>query len=740
MKQKLDRSLGLFSCITISAGTMIGSAIFVLAGLSYEVAGPSATLAIFLAGVAAIFTGFSFAELVTIVPTAGGGYAYVREATNNGVVGFICGWGFWLAYALSCGIFAIGFGNFLNYFFPFIPQMVGAYCLVIYIIFTNIKGTKSSGKLQNFITTTLIMILLAYIIYGIFHVDLNNQVPYFPNGLSGMFSSMGFLYMTYVGYGLITTASEEVINPKETIPKAIMISLVFVIFIKTGVFFIGNGILHWEQLLPHYTNTPLTDSAIKMAGYLGGTIFAFAGILATLSSINTAVMASSRTAFALSRDNRFPVIFKVINSSTKTPIFSILITGVIIVFTVAVQNLEHISTVISIFSLTGYTLVNIALIIFRKKKPNIERKFKAPLYPLTPIIGILVNIFLVIQLARSDIYALIISVAIICIGLIYFYWGIPTLEKAPKGISTLDVPILQIKSDELQKQMDKVFIPVANPKTVDALLNLGIKIAKKEKNTQLVPLHVTNVPDLIPLDSNYLDFKKKIEKFDKVLNKLIKFEEKNFDVVKTMVVFGRDTFRGIISAVKEEKPSLLIMGWHPSGLANNMRGGIITKILEKAPTDICLLKDNNLRDIKNILFPYGGGRYSQLTAKVVKRIAKAHNAKITVVKIVDELHNEEELQNQIKFAMDELGEDIDVKIVKGKLTDEVVKLSKDFDLLVVGASLDWGMKEYITGLRTDEIVEKSKCSALVVKSYFNVLQMKGLRLYVNKFKQMLHKI
>ncbi len=93
MKQKLDRSLGMFSCITIGVGTMIGLGIFVLAGTSYETSGPAASLSIFLAGIAALFTGLSFAELVTIIPKSGGGYIYVGEATDNGVLGFLCGWG-----------------------------------------------------------------------------------------------------------------------------------------------------------------------------------------------------------------------------------------------------------------------------------------------------------------------------------------------------------------------------------------------------------------------------------------------------------------------------------------------------------------------------------------------------------------------------------------------------------------------------------------------------------------------
>ena len=327
MKQKLDRTLGMYSSLMISIGTMIGSAIFVLAGTSYQVAGPAASLAIFLAGIAAVFTGFSFAELVTVVPKAGGGYVYVKEATGNNIIGFICGWGFWLGYAMSCGLFALGFGNFINYIFPFIPQMAAAYFLIVYVAITNIKGAKSSGNLQNVITTILIGLLLLYVIIGVFHLDIENQKPFNPNGMSGVFNAMGFLYMTYIGYGLITTASEEVIEPEKTIPKAILISIAAVIFIKTSVFFIGSGILPWTQLVPEVTSTPLIDTAVHMGGAVGGYLFAFAGLLATLSSINTAVMASSRTSFAMARDNRLPSLFKTINRTTKTPVFSIIITS-----------------------------------------------------------------------------------------------------------------------------------------------------------------------------------------------------------------------------------------------------------------------------------------------------------------------------------------------------------------------------------------------------------------------------
>jgi nucleotide-binding universal stress UspA family protein len=427
----------------------------------------------------------------------------------------------------------------------------------------------------------------------------------------------------------------------------------------------------------------------------------------------------------------------VINPSTKTPIFSILIAGFIVVIAVTIRDLEHISTVTSIFSLTGYSLVNVALMIFRKKQPHLERKFKAPLYPLTPILGILVNLFLIYQLALSDVLALTIAVSIILLGLLYYYIGIPKLKSAPKGMSTLDVPHLNLNGNEKGNGNKKIFIPIANPKNIDSLVHFGSQIAMKEKGTSLVPLHVANATNAIPMDVTYDELQQTLDS-DEILTKLVGLEKKE-SFIKPLVVFSRDIGHGIVSTLKGSTSPLLLMGWHSSGLAYNMNGGIVSRMLDEAPADIGILKDNNLKDVKKILFPYGGGRYSQLTASIVKRIADAFDAEVTVVRMVDELADEQEIENQVRQAMGALGKDVQIKIIEGNLTSEAVKLSKDYDLLILGASLDWGLKEYITGLRSDEIVEKAQCSTLVVKSYSSALQRKGVRQHLHNFKRLLQK-
>ncbi|MGM0471820.1 MAG: amino acid permease [Bacillota bacterium] len=739
MKKKLDRTLGLYSAITISVGTMIGSAIFVLAGTSYDAAGPSASLSIFLAGLAALFTSFSFAELVTFIPTAGGGYAYVRDATDNGILGFITGWGFWLGYAMSCGLFALGFGTFLNYFFPVIPQLVGAYGLIIYVMFTNIKGVENSGKLQNIITTGLMILLVGYIIYGYFYLDLSNQEPFFPNGINGSFTAMGFLYITYIGYGLITTASEEVINPEKTIPRAIMISLIGVTVVKTAIFFTGSSIIHWEKLIPAYTNTPLIDTAVEMAGSMGGYLFALAGILATISSINTAMMASSRTSFAMSRDRVLPSIFKNINPKTKTPIFSILAATLIVFISTTIRNYENISTITSIFSLAGYSLVNVAVIVFRKKMPKATRKFKVPFYPLTPILGIIINILLVIQLIISNLFSFAIAFAILTMGIVYYYFILPQLKEAPKGMTPQPVPNLKFNAEKTERKQEcyKVLVPIAYSETVSPLLKLSIDIVNPCQG-KILPLHVVRVPEVIPIDSRYNNIREKMDRYEKLIGKIDDFSISAEYISEPLSIISRNIIYAIKGSADEEKANLILLGWHKSGLAYRMLGGIVHKALEEIPKTIGVFKQGNNKEVKKILYPYGGGIHSQASAEIVKRIAESNNAEVTFFRVIEEEISELEYK-EIKEIMEKglagLNVKGDVEIIKeSKMIEEVVKRSESHDLVILGASSEWGIKNHITGSKTDKIMEKIECSGLIIRETNLLMQRKKIRNFFNKIK------
>ncbi|MFP4006121.1 MAG: amino acid permease [Candidatus Hadarchaeia archaeon] len=725
--ERFDRRLGLYSATMISLGTMIGSAIFVLHGETFQAAGPSASLANLLAGAAAFFTAFAFCELVTFIPKAGGGYAYVRDAVDNDTVGFIAGLGFMLAYAISSGLFAIGFGIFLNYFLPFIPSMVGAYAIIIYVMITNIRGIENTGNLQKVITTLLIVILLWYIIHGVFHMNLSLQTSYFPEGFSGTAIATGFLYITFIGFGLVTTAAEEVIEPKKNIPRAILISLAFATVLKTAVFLVGSSIIHWEQLVPAVTNHPFTDVAVEMAGAAGGYIFAIAGIVATVSSINTAMLASSRTSFAMSRDQHLPSIFRNINDYTKTPIFSVLVAALMVILVSTFMDLRLISDVSSILILVGFSFVNLAVILFRKKKPNVKRSFKVPGYPATPILGILINGALISQLL-ANLRVTIMIAAIIFGGLGYYLFIKPKLSKRSKGITTQPIPDIQVEKPEPDKGYT-VLTPIANFDYAQDLALLSSKIVCPYEG-RVIPLHVTKVPEILPLDFRGNQYRKEAEKYRNIAEEIRKKDVCKEYVSEPISISSRDVPHAIKIAAEKTNPNLVLVGWHKSGFSEKMLGGTVQKVMEQISHPISIYKIKDSRNIKRILYLYGGGRHSQHAADLVKRVAEGYGAEVVFLRVVDRAASSQEkteVEKVLRRGLEKLDIKGDTKIIESNsFVEEIVKESQDYDMIVMGISTDWGVKKYLTGKVSDKIMDRVKCNGLIVRGPKKVTEQKQI--------------
>lgn len=738
--ERFDRRLGLYSATMISLGTMIGSAIFVLHGETFQAAGPSASLANLLAGAAAFFTAFAFCELVTFIPEAGGGYAYVRDAVDKDILGFIAGLGFMLAYAISSGLFAIGFGIFLNYFIPFIPPMVGAYSIIIYVMITNIRGIENAGKLQNVITTVLVVILLGFVINGVFHIDLSLQTPYFPEGFSGTVLATGFLYITYIGFGLVTTAAEEVVEPKKNIPRAILISLAFATIIKITVFLVGSSVIHWEQLIPAVTNHPFTDVAVEMAGAIGGYIFAVAGIVATVSSINTAMLASSRTSFAMARDQQLPSIFKNINDYTKTPIFSVLVTALMIILVSTFMSIRLISDVSSILILIGFSFVNLALILFRRKKPDVERSFKVPGYPATPILGILINGALISQLLLSDFRVTMIISFIILAGLGYYLFIKPKLGKRSKGITTKPIPDIQMKKPESGKGYT-VLTPIANFDHAEDLALVSSRIVSPYEG-KVIPIHVTKVPGVLPLDFREDHYRKEAEKYRKIIERIRRLELCNEYISQPISISSRDVPHAIKSLVEEKDPDLVLMGWHKSGFSEKMLGGTVHKVMKTVNQPVCIYKIRDSKRVKRILFPYGGGRHSQYATDLIKRIAEGYGAEVVFLRVVEKAASSKEkaeIEKIMRGGLEKLDIKGEVKIIESdSFVKEVVEESREYDMLVMGTATGWGLKEHITGRLSDKIMDKIDCNGLIVRGPKKITEQKQIfRNIISRIKKAL---
>jgi len=720
MRKKLNRTLGLYSATMVSVGSMIGGAIFVLAGTTFKMAGPSATLAILLAGIATLLTSFSFAEFSTFVPEAGGGYSYVRATFGNNFIGFFTGWILWIGYALSASLFAIGFGNFLHYFIPFLPGIIGSLILIVYVTSNQISGIKNSALLQNTIVTIFVSILIGYIIYGFKFADVKNVTPFFSNGFVPMFQTMSILYMTYIGFDAVTTLGEEVKNPKRTIPLAIMISMAVVLIVKTLAFFVGSAILNVNTITAQNAGNFMINTAKIIGGPLGGYIFASAGILATLSCMNTSLLASSRTSFALSRDKKMPYFFQSVNPKTQSPIFSIVIASVIILVATITQNIEEISIIASSLTLTGYAFINLSLLYSRKRNLNTQKGFKVPLYPYIPIFAIIFNVVMILVLLYTDRLALGFVIAFSAIGIFYYLLS-PKLKTAPKGISNEPLPLLKVKnvSDNF-----KVLSVLEDESTVESLLNFALDIS----NGNIVPIGIVDIPDVVSDKDNYQNLKKSIEKFERIRKIVSKIGEKMNTNIDLKVILSKDREKIVDNFAFQNKIDMILMEWKEESAKTFSKWE--RKILEKSPVDVGIMKFAGSQ-FKRILFPYSGSVYSQMAADAVKRIANAYpDSKITILKITSE-DDEKEIAEYKKV----LSNVLETLKINGEILIEyspsswqkIVELSKDYDLIVIGISTDWNTGDSLLGLKTDLIFEQAQSSVLVIRAFHGVFHNQNIR-------------
>ena len=178
----LARTLTGFDATMLGVGAMIGAGVFVLTGIATGEAGPAAIIVFALNGIVTLFTAFTYAELASSIPEAGGGYAFVKRAFP-GVTGFTSGWMLWFAYTVACSLYAVGFGSFfielLESYFPGMYHifigLVGrggavsiiTFAIAAFFITLNVVGADVTGKAENVITVAKIIVLGFFIFFGL---------------------------------------------------------------------------------------------------------------------------------------------------------------------------------------------------------------------------------------------------------------------------------------------------------------------------------------------------------------------------------------------------------------------------------------------------------------------------------------------------------------------------------------------------------------------------------------------
>jgi len=411
----LRRELGLLHATMMGLGSTICAGIFVLLGPAVGMAGPAVILSFLLCGIINVATMLSYCELGAAMPRVGGEYAYAKEAFK-GFPSFLTGWYEWSSNVFYATLMVLSSAYILSYLIP-INKFLIIISLVITFTAINIKGIKEAGTAQTLLTSILLAIIFLFIGAGLAHGFRSNAFePFMPKGPLSMIVAIAFIFETYLGVEAIAAAQAEIKEPKKTIPRAMILCSLILIIVYCLVVYVTVGIISSDVLSKSLT--PLNLVAEKTMGSVGVILVTTAGLIAALTSLNSAIIASSRAAYAMSKNGHFPKVLRKVHEHCKTPYVAIVSGSILITFFSIIDNLEFVVYSINFGFVIGFSLVNLSLIKLRRIKPYLNRPFKTPFYPLMPIVGIISSIGL---LVFFDVKPLVFGITWGLFGLIIYF-------------------------------------------------------------------------------------------------------------------------------------------------------------------------------------------------------------------------------------------------------------------------------------------------------------------------------
>jgi basic amino acid/polyamine antiporter, APA family len=418
IEHALSRDLGLVDALAIGLGTMLGAGIFVLSAEAAARAGPGATLTYIAAGLLVLPIAMTVSELATALPREGGSYFLVSR-TLGPLASAIVGPANWLGLIFSIGFYLVGFSQYLTGIID-IPSWTAVVVMGTLLTFLNYRGARLTGRVEVFVVAALLLLLIVFSIFGGINREPELHDPFFPEGMIAVVGAMGLIIVSFTGFEKISTVAEELKNPGNILPKAIIGSVVVATILYGAVLFSFTGVLPYEEAAD--LEAPLVDAAEVIFGNVGAIVMRFGGLLATVSATIAATMSASRIQFAMAKDHLIPIWFSKIHPKHHVPYRAVVITGALGTLLALSGQAPILAEISSSLILVSYALLVSGLIYIRKKSPDwYKPSFKIPLFPWLPL-GAGIGALLVI--ITKETFSQIAGGGIILLSLlVYFLYG-----------------------------------------------------------------------------------------------------------------------------------------------------------------------------------------------------------------------------------------------------------------------------------------------------------------------------
>lgn len=452
---ELKRSLSATNLVTLGIGAIVGTGIFVITGQAAAMyAGPALTISFVISALGCVMAGLCYAEFAAMIPVAGGVYSY-SYTTMGEMLAWFVGWTLVLEYLFACSSVAVGWSGYMMSLLDgwgiHIPEHLSgatfdhlpdgrwvwtgriinfpAVFIICAISAFLLGGIKQSAFVNNIIVVIKVGVILLFIGFGLSYVDTGNWTPYIPPntgdfgyfGWSGIMRGAAVVFYAYLGFDALAMAAGEARNPQKDMPKGILFSLLVCAVLYILVTAVLTGIVHYTELN--------VDAPIAMAidrtgsGLAWLSPFIKLGAIAGLSSVILVMMlGQSRIYYAISKDGLLPKVFGKVDKKHGVPRNATLFACVVTALIAGLFPLHVLSELVSIGTLTAFTIVCISVIILRRTQPNLKRPFRTPFVPLVPLLGAAICLMQMVSLPWST-WARLIGWTILGF-IIYFTYGL----------------------------------------------------------------------------------------------------------------------------------------------------------------------------------------------------------------------------------------------------------------------------------------------------------------------------
>lgn len=451
-KGDLSRSLGLWQLTAIGVGGIIGAGIFSLAGSVASGAeggkgvGPAVVISFLIAGIASAAAAFSYAEFAGMIPRAGSAYTY-GYAVLGEIVGWCIGWDLLLEYTAIVAVVAIGISGYFGYLVNQLgvalpPWMLGApgsgeghrvdlfaAALCLFIAYLLTLGIKNAARFETIVVGLKVAVVLMVIVVGAVHIKTANYVPFAPAGFAGAVGGAATVFFAVFGYDAMSTAAEESKDARRHMPRAIMYSLLISMVLYAGVCIVLTGMVNYTQIDPKSG----ISSAFTTVGLSGlGTIIAVGAIVGILSVMFTFMLGVTRVWYSMSRDGLLPRWFAKTSPTRHVPVRVTWIVGIGSAIIAGFLPIHEAAELTNIGILLAFVLVCAAVIVLRRRRPDITRPFRCPWVPVVPGLGILFSLWLITFLEPVTWLRFVVWFVIgLCIYVLYSYRSSAMSRRRP---------------------------------------------------------------------------------------------------------------------------------------------------------------------------------------------------------------------------------------------------------------------------------------------------------------------